>query len=448
MRKFFQGHSPVGVALLFSVFALAVFLRLFDLSTQSPWTDEIATWWYVKNLDQVFLRESHTPLFYGILRVFFGDDPTIFGIRLFVASLSILHLIEFFFLGQLALGKRAFLVFWVLVCLSPADIVFARMARHYAWLLEGTLVYYLLWRTGVSKKLQVLTAAFMGGLHLFFMIPALVLGGIDFFRGKKKEALIGLVPVGIMGTYYLVRTISFGSEKVLGNVSWVRTESFTYLSSLVTQFLGDAYPRFEYYPVTPEIAGVFFALSLGVLFYFKRPSSLHFLLIFAASVVFVEFLSPWVNLRVNRYLIYLPGLLSFALAESLGELRDRFLYPVLVLPLLWIVLFNPFKNFPWERERVEAFQTALSRENFEQVLVCANDYQTDYFKLPRPRPCHEEALSLVPQKSLLFFDLLGAQKFVMARFLGEMNVTSVENFDHGSVLVQFVPKSPERKNER
>ncbi len=107
MRKYFEDHSLTGVVIIFCAFALAVFLRFFDLSDQSPWTDEIASWWYLRHLDTVFFRESHTPLFYGLLRFFLGPDATISGIRHFVAAISVIHLIEFFFLGQMALKKQA-----------------------------------------------------------------------------------------------------------------------------------------------------------------------------------------------------------------------------------------------------------------------------------------------------------------------------------------------------
>ncbi len=185
MRKFFEGHSLIGVVIILSVFIFAVALRYFDISAQSPWMDELASWWYMRNLSEVWGRESHSPLYYALLRLFTGNSD-IGTLRIFTATVSVIHLIECFFLGQLAFKKKHFLLFWILICLNPADIVYARMARHYSWLFEGVLIYYLLWRIKAPLWLQALNGAFMGFIHVFALIPVSFLALYRFWREIKN----------------------------------------------------------------------------------------------------------------------------------------------------------------------------------------------------------------------------------------------------------------------
>ncbi len=440
MRKFFGGHSLIGVTIIISVFILAVFLRFFELDSQGPWTDEIASWWYLRHLDTVFYRESHSPLFYGILRFFLGKDATISGIRHFVAAVSVIHLIELFFLGQLALKKRAFLLFWVFICLNPADIVHARMARHYSWLLEGVLVYFLLWKIDSPRWMRMIAGVFIAFTHVFAVIPITLLAMFDFYRHRRvKDLAISLIPSFISLGYYAVRFYTFGSEKVMSNISWVKSNSWIFLSSTITQFFGDSYPRFEFYPVPPALAAVIFAITLVSIIYYRKQSGRMFFFIFISSMILVEILSPWANFRVNRFVIYLSGLWLFALADSLEDAKDYVFYPVLICPVLYLIYLNPLLDFPWERERVQQWNKVNGREAVSQKLVCMNIYQSEYFGM-KYGPCMEQALLLDSTKPILFFDLNGTETYAVARFVSSMNVTDYIPLDIRGLIVRFDPK--------
>lgn len=440
MRKFFEGHSLVGVVIILSAFVLAVLLRFYDLSSQSPWTDEIATWWYVRHLDQVFVRESHTPLFYGLIRIFLGNDPTISAIRHFVASVSVIHLLEFFFLGQLALSKRAFLAFWVFACLNPADIIHARMARQYAWLLEGVLVYFLLWRIRAPWYLKMLNVTFMSFIHIFAIIPILALGAWDLYKERKgKDIILAFASVIPVCLYYSIRFLEFGQTKVLSNVSWVKSSLYSFLWATLVQFLGDSFPRLVFYPVSPVLAFCVFLASLAVIFYYRRPSAWTFLFISIVSVVVIEMAAPWVNFHVNRYVLYLSGLWIFALAEALGETKYQIFYPVLCLPLVYVMIFNPFLLIPWEREKVEEWREFVRNENRQQIVECVNDYQSEYFKLGHQGGCALQISTINLRKPFLFFDLNGTDTYVTAPFLKYMQVVKYVPLNFSGVIVKFAP---------
>lgn len=441
MRKYFEGHSPKGVVIIFCAFALAIFLRFYALSVQSPWTDEIASWWYLRHLDTVFYRESHSPLFYGILRVFLGSEATLSAIRHFVAAISVLHLIEFFFLGQLALKKRAFLLFWVLICLNPADIVHARMARHYSWLLEGSLVYFLLWKIGARQWSKLLTGTFTAFIHVFAVIPITVLAGYDFYRSRKWRDLgISLIPCFLVSVYYASRFVIFGREKVLANISWVSSPFYQFFTSTVTQFFGDSYPRFEFYPVLPELCAILFGLSLALILYYRKPSGRIFLILAITSILIVEMLMPFTSFRVNRYLIYLSGFWLYAIADSLEDVKDYIFYPVMVMPVLFLLYFNPLLNYPWEDARVERWKAYRKSEPDTQFLVCANDYQNEYYDFKPGGECLDRVLLIDNTKPFIFFDMTGTQTYIVASFLEKMDVTDYFPGDFGGVMMKFTPK--------
>ncbi len=440
MRKFFEGHSLIGVVIIISVFILAVFLRFNDLNSQGPWTDEIASWWYVRHLDTVFYRESHTPLFYGILRVFLGEDATISGIRHFVGAVSVIHLVEFFFLGQLALKKRAFLLFWVFVCLNPADIVHARMARQYSWLLEGVLVYFLLWKISAPYWLRLITGIFMCSLHLFVVIPVTILAAYDFYSSRNwKQFFLNLIPCFVPGIYYITRIISFGQNKVLENVVWNKSDFWTHLKLTLTQLFGDAFPRLEFYPVSIILATLLFILSMIPLIYFKKNSSRIFFLIFVFSFLTIEILTPWTNLRVSRYLIYLSGLWLFALSESLEDVKDYIFYPVLLAPVMYLFYFNPLLGHPWERERFEQWKEIKTSQALPQELVCMNIYQAEYYGV-KHTACRELDYQIDSGKPLLFFDLNGTETYVISPLIKSMRVTEYIPLEKGGLIVRFDPK--------
>jgi hypothetical protein len=438
MRKFFEGHSFIGVAVIISVFLLAIFLRFYDLESQSPWTDELASWWYIRNLGEVWNRESHSPLYYALLRVFTGDSE-IGAIRSFSATVSVIHLVECFFLGQLCFKKKHFLIFWILICLNPADIVYARMALHYAWLFEGVLVYYLLWRIRAPIWLQASISAFMGFIHVFALIPISFLALFRFWQEKDKKSLFTiLLSANLVLVYYILRII-LGPERVSINVSWNTQPLLNFWFSIISQFLGHAYPRFEFYPVNFWHAFlVVVPTSLWAL-YKRCESGVLYLFVGVSSLVVIEVLFFWLNLRACRYVIYIIGFWFVALVDSIEEVKNWQIFLVLGVVLLYLLFNSPINSHPWDREKVSEWQSVRANYPGIQKLICANDYQTDYFKLNISIPCHL-AVSQVDVKSpLLFFDLSNTHQFLSGHLAALMDVIQFTDLKSGSIIY-FEPK--------
>jgi hypothetical protein len=443
MHKTFHGHSHLGVAILGLGLVLGLLLRFYNLGDQSPWSDELASWYYKDHLQEVFYRESHSPLYYLLLRIFLPAGADIYALRLFSAVVSTLHLGAFFWLGRRLLGPSAGGLFFLLMCLNPADIAYARMARHYAWLLEGTVLFYLLLRLHARTWVISLCAVFLSFLHIFALIPIWVMLGVDYIKFKHAGRALALWGASsLVLLYYLLRMLMLGSARVAENLLWNTSDFFSFWQNILTQFLGNHYPRSGFYPIALEPAATLVLGGVIFLLWRQRASGRLFLLVLLTSLVAVEFINAfWINLRVERYLIYLCGLFSLALADSIKHPRDWHLAGALAVSLgILAFIFNPWPSYPWDDEAVVSWQDFRSQHQAEQVLICATRYQAAYYGFGDAQLCEGFPLAYDPQRPLLFFDLNYDQKRLHAVLIMQnMQVVDFRRQPH-SLLVFFKPR--------
>ncbi len=149
---------------------------------------------------------------------------------------------------------------------------------------------------------------------------------------------------------------------------------------------------------------------------------------------------PFTSFRVNRYLIYLSGFWLYAIADSLEDVKDYIFYPVMVMPVLFLLYFNPLLNYPWEDARVERWKAYRKSEPDTQFLVCANDYQNEYYDFKPGGECLDRVLLIDNTKPFIFFDMTGTQTYIVASFLEKMDVTDYFPGDFGGVMMKFTPK--------
>jgi hypothetical protein len=444
LKAYLREHfsDPVRTSLIISFFLLGTFLRLYDLSSQSPWTDEIASWWFSQHLHGIFTRESHTPYYYGLLRFFLGGEAELSTMRLFNALISVLHLLAFFILGNRILNKRAFLIFWAFICLNPADIVYARMARQYSLVLEGTLLFYFLWRLESPRWARFIVGNFLSFLYVFAAIPQIVLALFEFWKKRSlRDLFLSLLPVMGICSYYGLRFFMIGHGRVFSNVSWNHNSWTVFLSQTATQFLGDSYPRTIVFPVSLSVAGIFLCCVLVVMVWKQEKSFWHFLLMTLTSVALIEAFSPWANFKMNRYVIYLVGILIFAFAEALGNLKERYLYPIISLPLIWILYFNPIQLYPWEVQWVQEWKDFQNSHGINQTVICATDYQKNFHSFDTSRYCWNNKFGYVVDATqpLLLFVLDAGDLPVAARYMTAMRVSQVRTFDNGIFMMRLDP---------
>jgi hypothetical protein len=316
------------------------------------------------------------------------------------------------------------------------------MARHYAWLMEGILVYYLLWRIRAPFWLELVTAAFMGFIHVFAVIPVSFLAMYRWWRERAdRDLFLRLFCANLIVAYYLLRILFLGHEAVRSNVSWNSLGPVKFWSSILTQFLGDAYPRYEFYPVNAWLALLVVGIT-GVFILVKRKESgILYIGILVTSLAIIEALSFWLNLRTNRYVIYLISFWIVAFVDSFENVNFRKVIPVLVAVMAFLIFQNPIASFPWEKEKVQAWNEFRMSHPGTRELVCSNVYQSDYYGLHAGELCRKDIFSVDRKIPLLFFDLNGNDIFVAVQLMQEMNVEDYVKLKYG-LIAKLVPKPP------
>ncbi|HEY45300.1 MAG: hypothetical protein AMJ88_04585 [Anaerolineae bacterium SM23_ 63] len=120
------------------IFFLAIFLRLYQLSTPSLWLDETHTWWFTRLPWNDFfqaLREIgvHPPLYFTaekIITSFVGDSE--FGLRILSVVTDLGSILVVMQIGHIVGGRQGLIAagwFWAF---HPMTIWYAREARPYS----------------------------------------------------------------------------------------------------------------------------------------------------------------------------------------------------------------------------------------------------------------------------------------------------------------------------
>jgi len=430
----------VGVVLILSSFIFGVWFRIYSLDVQVPWTDELASIFFSKNLHRVFYTESHTPFYYGVLHFLFGDNVTIYSARLFSAILSVFYLVLYFFLGRKTFQENAFVLFWILVCLSPVDIVFARQARHYAWVHEHVLLIGLLTKCQASNKVLGISSLLSGFIHPFAAIPTVLLNVFKYFEDKNKRSLIVLLCASsFFLLYYLIRFYSLGIEQVGRNLLWNQQAITEFYQHLPLLFFGDSYPRSLFFPV-PSVAVILGSISTLVFFTFYRTKEIgQWLIIFLISILAIEILSFWVNFRSARYLVYLPALLIFSISLSAKKISEWILVVISLVMLSYLSSISILTPHEWEDVAASRYLILKKQHPEASDLVCANTYQADYYGFNKDRLCSYGSISLNGNKPILFMDFNGDSLGIVIQLMNIMRPTYNEKFRKGQIIL-FEPK--------
>lgn len=184
--------------LLLAVLALAVFLRLFTLGSESLWLDEAvsvtsskASLWSI--VHTTASQDMHPPLYYSILHfwmLLFGQTEA--AIRSLSACFGIASVFLTYKVGQELYDRKTGLIAGFLMTISAFAIAYSQEARPYALLLMLTLLSFFLFIRILDVKnrgrahivLYALVNILLAYTHIFglFIIGAQVLCFILFQR--------------------------------------------------------------------------------------------------------------------------------------------------------------------------------------------------------------------------------------------------------------------------
>ncbi len=142
-------RPALGAWLLVTICAIGAVLRIWNLTAESIWWDEAATWGQVNGAFlQIFERtaQDNYPPAYNVLAwvsvQLLGN--TEIGLRLPAAIVGVLTIPLAYALGKVAGGERAGLIAALMMALSPFAIYYSQEARPYSLLAAASALHLLL----------------------------------------------------------------------------------------------------------------------------------------------------------------------------------------------------------------------------------------------------------------------------------------------------------------
>ena len=277
--------------LLLAVLALAAFLRLFALGSESLWLDEAmsvssskTSLWSIAQTTAS--QDVHPPLYYFILHfwmLLFGQTET--AIRSLSACLGIVSVFLMYKVGQELFDRKTGLIAGFLMAISAFAIAYSQEARPYALMLMLTLLSFFLFarilKAEVKSKahivLYTLVNILLAYTHIFglFIIGAQVLYFILFQRryAGARLAFWGAQAVTVVAfspwIYVLFAYTFKGTIEVL---NWIPEPSLYIVARSMGSLAGAGY---LWAALGVILVLIIFCLCLAGVFYSPNPLKQH-----------------------------------------------------------------------------------------------------------------------------------------------------------------------------
>jgi hypothetical protein len=459
MRKFYQDYSLVGVVLLFAALTLGFLFRIFNIEAVSAWGDEVASLYYARHLDRVFLHESHTPFYYLICKIWMWVFPdSIISLRYLFILLSTLITGCCSYLLAKKRGIGSAFIFLILWWLWPTDVTFSRQARHYSLYAEMTFFLLILWdyRSSFSRKCTFFIWTVFQFIHPFTLLPVWYLAIYEWARGRasKKETLFYLSSSVPLFCYYGTRFLMFGSEKVFSNITWVSESSTSFQQSLLLLLAGDSFPLNQVYPVSAGSA-LLFLLLVFLLFIPKRNFISHFMAnerllkffqIYLITIIASELFSYFfTNIKIGRYFIFLVPFFLYSLLYWINEknlkLNLKLAFALcFILSIYNIFVLTPWRSYEWDDQNVSAFKSMLNDLPSKELVICANAFQMDYYFKRVYETCSDVALRFhLKKQDFYLFDITGNDKLLLVFLTGNTKIDMIHKFNQAIFISVTYP---------
>lgn len=196
-------------------------LRLYDLAGESLWYDELLQLDISQKPLAAILPalpfHAALPLDYLTTHSWIALGRQDYWVRWPAVLLGTLTLPLAYQLGRSMLGRRAGLLFMLLLALSPFHNHYSQEVRPYAWLVLGVvLAGYAFWRLRSTGRWRYLLPLQIGVLcfslaHFFAIVifgPWLLFAGLDWLGAKQRQAagraLSGLLLSGFVALLVLI----------------------------------------------------------------------------------------------------------------------------------------------------------------------------------------------------------------------------------------------------
>ncbi len=445
-----------SLCILAFVISTGVLFRVCYPSTVSLSSDEIASLYFSLNPAQIFLTETHPPLFYLLLSPFSHFlDPYV--LRSMVSLLSVSLLTCAALLSRKIFNKQAVTVLVILIFLSPADIFHSRTIRQYSMFLELTLIYLILIRTQRPAWIRMLVAFCISGIHPLGWIPPLTHALWTTCRENKLSwkvlyELLILVPVIC---WYGAKLIFVGEKAFFSHYNPAGIKYAPFYLDLLKTFSGEHFPRINYFPI-PHISLVLTGIFLGVvfiwgsyLFWKKRPPVYMTLGIgmICLSLFFSEFFSyAVVDIWNGRFFIFLLAPMYLIAAQIFGQFR--------ILPLILAIVFSvnlffiaPLRPYVSDRELFDYYKMAKTSSPGLKLAFCGNIFHRWFYVNDKERNCHADLKAFHETgEEFVLVDLNGRGVHEVMGFKKKLELIEFRRFSYTAILrAKFT--NPQTKSE-
>ena len=456
MKDAEERWSVPSICILIVVILIGTLARLCYPSLISLTSDEIASLYFALNPAQIFLTETHPPLFYLLLSPFAHFfDP--FALRTLVSLMSLGLLGWSAYLSREVLTRTGTTILVILIFLSPPDIFHARTIRQYSLFLELTLIFYILVQTNRPAWIKMLIAFLLSGIHPLGWIPPATHALWTMSREKKLSRsvlrdILVLVPIVC---WYGAKFLLVGKTSFFTHYQPTGNKYAPFYVDLINSFSGEHYPRINYLPL-PEfsliLTGSFFSILVicGLVLLWKKKSppfiSLGLGMIYLTFVFSEIFSSSVVDIWNGRFFIFLLGPIYFIAAQMFSQVR----WVPVFLSVIYIsnlVLIGPFRPYIGDRELFDYYQSSKKLSPELHLVFCGNIFQRWHYLKDVNRNCIADIKSVQEsKKEFILVDLNGQGLNEIMKFRNQMSIGENRRFNFtGLMRGKFI--NPQTGNE-
>jgi hypothetical protein len=425
-------------------FCIQLLLRFSEISFHGIWRDEVASLYFSTHLGQVLQGDSHSIFYYLLLApVTFFDPLNIELSRLFQSFLSLLCFISLMVRSRGFFSKGEWFFFHTIYGLHPLVFGFSRLARPYILVIDLTALLIIESRQLNSKKLLFLIATSLTSFYPLGVFPLMIEG---FISNRKKEVLKIFFAATLPALFYYSLKFIFDPNKFV-YISWIKGAPDIFLNEISNMLMGSYFPFYNY---LPNEAGRWILLVLIIfmtisVFLSKSRRGAGNLVVFVASfgVIFlgINLLSPWLDLRINRYYVFLFPYLLLALTTttSFKALTQRALTVLFGgLLLAQVIFLNPYFS-PQDSfgSFIQEIRKISKMYKNSPVLACGYPYLNWYFGKNGFQVCSDQKRieEIFSQQDIFIYAYIDRMLLGLAPFVKGKKIIFTIAHDSGKILV-------------
>jgi uncharacterized membrane protein len=346
-------HSKTFLFIIFLIFILTLFLRIYKIDDKNLWFDEVYSWEIstepVKKIIELTSADIHPPFYYIILRSWtgiFGDS--IFSMRMLSVIFSLLSFILIFYLSLKFIPDRNLILFILLLfAVSPLNIYYSqevRMQNLNLFLCLGSVLFFFNFiergktKTGIIYTAFTILALYTHYFSFLILLTQVLLVIFYYFRNSTSGNIVKkyLLFFFIINILYIPWYPVMLSQVITGQ-PWREPQNFIQVSTGLINFIKDIF--------------------LSKYIYYENSAILTASTLFGLAVLFLTFyiILRYLNktrerkfeiIKIFSFFI-IPLLIALVISTSQHLFLSRYLsitLPFLLISLVFLI-FNFYKKF-------------------------------------------------------------------------------------------------------